>query len=147
MTDTLRPMTVDEVRAAATPVQELPPFDNGQPFRARLRRASLITLLMGGKIPNDLLAVAHAAMEKGLSPTNFDPADLPKLGALLETMCAATLVEPAWEDVKDLLDDVQIQAIMSYGTAGAKALEPFRQRPAESVANSGDGESLGSPTE
>ena len=147
MTDTLRPMTVDEVRAAATPVQELPPFDNGVPFRARLRRASLLSLMMGGKIPNDLLAIAHESLDKGFSPGNFDAADLPKLGALMETMCAASLVEPAWEEVKDLLNDVQIQAIMAYATAGAKALESFREGPAEPAKDSGDGEGLGNKAE
>lgn len=147
MSDILRPMTAAEVKAAATPVQELPPFENGVPFRARLRRASLLSLMMGGKIPNDLLAIAHESLDKGFSPGNFDVADLPKLGALMETMCAASLVEPAWEEVKDLLNDVQIQAIMAYATAGAKALDSFRERPTKPTQDGSDSESLGSEAE
>ena len=39
-------------------VIELPPFAQGQPFVARLRRPSLLMLMKNGKIPNTLLAKA-----------------------------------------------------------------------------------------
>lgn len=147
MSDILRAMTVDEVKVASAPVVELPPFENGVPLRARLRRASLISLLMSNKIPNDLLAIAHEAMDKGIDPSGFDPKDLPKLGSLMETMCSAALVEPTWAEVGEFLTDEQLNAIMLYATAGAKALESFRKGPAEPAEDGGDSESVGREAE
>ncbi len=147
MSDVLKAMTVDEIRAASAPVVELPAFENGVPLRARLRRASLISLLIANKIPNDLLAIAHEAMDKGIDPTGFDPGDLPKLGSLMKTMCSATLVEPTWEEVGELLTDEQINAIMLYATGGAKALDSFRERPTKPTQDGSDSESLGSEAE
>ncbi len=139
---TLKPMSLAEVQAAACPVQELPPFDNGAPFYAKVRRANLMSLLTAGKIPNDLLGIAHQALDKGLTPTNFTPEQIPELGKLLDVICGACLVEPSWEEVKEYLTDEQVQAIMAYATAGAKALESFRRRPAEPAETGGDGEGV-----
>ncbi len=143
----LKITSVEEVKRAATPVVELPPFDNGTPFNARLRKANLFSLMIGGKIPNDLLSVASKAMDKGMDPASFEEMELPELGKLLEVMCAAVLVEPKWEDVKDYLTEEQVNAIMIYGTSGVRALENFRQQSGEFVENSGDSQDVGSNTE
>lgn len=111
-------------------IVELPPFAEGQPFIARLKRPSIIGLAKHGKIPNHLLGKAGEIFVD--SAGALDPDDnamFKQLSELLEVMAEETFVEPAYTEMKEAgieLTDEQLMFVFNYSQQGVKALENFR---------------------
>lgn len=102
-------------------VVELPPFDEGTPLVARLKRPSLLTLCKNGTIPNTLLATAQKIYEGEKS------GDIKSYSEILHAVAESALVEPKYENVKDILTDEQLTAIFNYTQTGVLGLLPFRE--------------------
>ena len=111
---------------------ELPPFSEGQPFVARLKRPSLMVMVKQGKIPNSLLQSANELFTTGLEGA-FDEDNKEALSQLFDMMdliCEASFVEPTYAEIKSTgleLTDEQLMFIFSYSQRGVKALESFRE--------------------
>lgn len=114
-------------------VVELPGFGKDQPFYARLKRPSLLSLMQAGKIPNDLLNSANALFDGGvgsISTITRDQEALKKVFDVIEIICEATFVEPTYKELKMAgveLTDEQLLFVFGYGQVGVKQLEPFRK--------------------
>lgn len=109
-------------------VVHLPDFAEGQPFVARLRRPSMLMLIKSGKIPNALLATANSLFV-GNSIETKNPEALSEVVGVMDVVCAASFIEPSWEDIQRAgvqLTDQQYMAVFNYTQQGVKALEPFR---------------------
>lgn len=109
-------------------IVELPGFAEGQPFVARLRRPSMLVLAKSGKIPNELLATADSLFNGTKRATN-NPNALKEITGILEIMAEAALVDPSYNDLKEVgldLTDEQFMAIFNYTQAGVRALDSFR---------------------
>ena len=102
-------------------VVELPKFDDGTPFIAKLRRPSLLYLCKSGAIPNELLAAAQEIFEGRQKGNIKNYADV------LDKVLEVALVEPKYEEVAELLTDFQRLAIFSYTQNGVMGLQPFRK--------------------
>lgn len=114
-------------------IVELPPFGDGQPFVARLRRPSMMSLAKRGKIPNELLNSANSLFERGpqglMQKGKFDDETMTKLFDIIDVICEASFVEPAYQDLKDIgieLTDDQYMFIFNYTQNGVQALDSFR---------------------
>lgn len=107
---------------------QLPPFAQGQPFVARLRRPSMMVLAKSGKIPNALLSTANSLFIKG----GVDAANesvMQDVLSVVDVLCAAAFVEPTYKQIQDAgveLTDEQYMFIFNYTQQGIKALQPFR---------------------
>ena len=101
-------------------IVELPAFDDGTEFRAKLKRISLLGLCKNGIIPNPLLAAAQEIYE------GRQRADIKKYAEVIDVVCEQVLVEPTFEAIKDVLTDTQKVAIMTYAQHGVAGLLPFR---------------------
>lgn len=112
-------------------VIELPPFSEGQPLVARVKRPSLLSLAKSGEIPNSLLTTANelfASGGRGIDRNNGDM--LKDMYGVMEAIAKASLIEPSFDDIKEAgleLTDEQMMAIFSYSQEGVKALESFRK--------------------
>ena len=102
-------------------VVELPPFDEGTPLVARLKRPSLLTLCKNGTIPNTLLATAQKIYE------GEKHGDIKSFSEILHAVAESSLVEPAYKDVAEILNDEQLTAIFNYTQTGVLGLLPFRK--------------------
>lgn len=111
-------------------VVQLPPFSEDQPFVARLRRPSMMTLAKSGKIPNSLLNTANSLfMGKGIDSNNEGA--LKEVLSIVDILCDAAFVEPTYSQLKEAgveLTDEQYMAVFNYTQQGVKALEPFREK-------------------
>lgn len=107
---------------------QLPSFAEGQPFVARLRRPSMMTLAKSGKIPNSLLNTATSLfMGEGVKSDNEDA--MKEVLSVVDILCDAAFIEPTYPQLKEAgveLTDEQYMAIFNYTQKGVKALEPFR---------------------
>ena len=109
---------------------ELPGWCDGEPFKARLRRPSLLSMAATGELPNELLSAAQKLFSEGY--TEALPID--RLGAVLRAVAEAALVEPTLSELERAgcaLTDVQLAAIYSFAQGGARALLPFRASAAD----------------
>lgn len=111
-------------------IVELPPFAEGQPFFARLRRPSLLGLVKHGKIPNELLVKANSLFVSagaGLDPDESDM--MSQMFDVLYVLASETLVEPSMHDLEAAgveLTDEQLMFLFTYGQQGVRALSNFR---------------------
>ncbi len=116
-------------------IVELPPFSEGQPFVARLKRPSMLALAKAGKIPNELLNQANK-MFLGTGNTSTkkdDPLAMQKMFELFDVICEASFVEPTYKELKDNgieLTDDQYAFIFNYTQSGVNALTSFRSQQA-----------------
>lgn len=126
--------SIEDLRGYANgKVVELPPFDDGLPLIARMRRPSLMVLMKSGKIPNELLKAAQSIFtsneKTGLTIESTD--QLIEYISVFEIMAEAALIEPSFNDIKDnglSLNDKQLMAIFNYSQQGVKALDSFREK-------------------
>lgn len=111
-------------------IVQLPPFAEGQPFVARLRRPSMMTLAKSGKIPNSLLNTANSLfMGEGIDSNNEGA--LKEVLSIVDILCDAAFVEPTYSQLKEAgveLTDEQYMAVFNYTQRGVKSLEPFREK-------------------
>ena len=123
----------------------LPGWTEDEPFRARLRRPSVLTMAATGAIPNELMGAAQKLFCDG-----YDAAlPLDQLGRLLRSVAAAALVEPTLEQLEASgcgLTDMQLAAIYNFSQAGVRALEPFRDVPV-AARSAGDEQAVLGQTE
>lgn len=109
---------------------ELPPFAEGQPFVAKIKRPSMLALVKEGKIPNSLLTSANSIFQNGVgSYDSEDKEALKELFDVIDIICDASLVEPTLQEIKDVglsLTDEQMMFLFSYTQNGVKALDSFR---------------------
>lgn len=118
-------------------IVELPAFAEGQPFVARLQRPSIINLAKSGKIPNSLLASANSLFTRG-RVTAKDEQALGQLYDILDVFCEACFLEPTYEEIKNAgitLTDEQLMFVFNYSQTGVRALEPFRNKPKNTISN------------
>ncbi|MGN1218927.1 MAG: hypothetical protein ACI4TD_13300 [Phocaeicola sp.] len=111
-------------------VVQFPPFAEGQPFIARVKRPSMLALVKSGKIPNTLLNEATNLFAKGAgSMVGQNATTIDELFEVIEVIVDAALLEPTLSDVRNSgmeLSDDQLMAIFTYTQQGVKALEQFR---------------------
>lgn len=129
----LKVTSIEElVKMSRGEVVALPPFSDGTEFIARLKRPSMMALAKSGKIPNSLLKAANSLFAEGISES-FDAMDedmLTKCFDLLDIICEASFVEPAYSEIKAAgieLTDEQYMFVFGYAQNGVRQLESFRQ--------------------
>lgn len=139
MNETLKITGIEELQAggAANAVVELPGFSEGCPFRARLRRPSLLVLMKSGQIPNTLLQPATKLFEDGIEGTVSEanlmqnPELMSQMLDVMQAVCKASFVEPTYAELEAAnieLTDEQMMFVFGYSQRGVKQLESFRQQ-------------------
>lgn len=111
-------------------IVELPPFAEGQPFIAKIRRPSMLALTKAGKIPNELLTTANSLFIDGKIDSKADPKAMQRIFDIFDVLCEACFVEPTYKQIQDAgitLTDEQYMFIFQYTQTGVKALKPFRK--------------------
>lgn len=150
----LQVTSLEEVRDKACKVVAIPGWEPGETFNVRIRRASLLSLIQQGAIPNQLLPTIYKLLKEGADRAeDFDPRadlgpdELEQFLEMLTAVCRAVMVEPAYDDVAEYLTDTQRNAIFAYAQHGLRALEPFRRQQELDIALSRDGKGVRTETE
>lgn len=116
-------------------IVELPPFAEGQPFFARLKRPSLLGLVKHGKIPNELLVKANSLFVSAGAGLDPDEADMmSQMFDVLYVLASETLVEPSMKDLENAgveLTDEQLMFLFTYGQQGGACSQQLSYRVAK----------------
>lgn len=123
--------TIEELRKYADGSEvELPGFTPEQPFVVRLRRPSLVELIVEGEIPNPLLGSAAKLFQDGVSQSlGYDGEQFRQTAEVLMQVAKACLVAPTFEEIKAAglcLTDLQLYSIYGFMQTGVNALANFR---------------------
>ena len=103
----------------------------GDTVEFELKRPSILALAASGAIANPLMKTARRLFYSGVSP---DGGDLAEEGRVLLEIARAALVKPSFDELEEAgiaLTDEQLVAIFQFTQLGAKALDRFRQLPAD----------------
>ena len=103
----------------------------GDTVEFELKRPSILALAAAGAITNPLMKTARKLFYSGISP---DGGDLAEEGRVLLEIAKAALVKPSFGELEEAgieLTDEQLVAIFQFTQLGAKALDRFRQLPAD----------------
>lgn len=125
-------LSIEQLKNMATTIIEIPDFEGTGTIKVRVKKPRLMAMAAQGKIPNHLLGVVNDMMfgnKKEKKEVNIT--DVAKT---YELYCRACLVEPSYEEIKDIITDDQMIAIFDWAMGDVKKLETFR-------ANEGDGTS------
>ena len=127
----MKPTSIESLKSYANgTIVQLPDFNDGQPFFARIRRPSIMKMASEGKIPNSLLATANALFSGSEEATDVDNEGmLPQMLAVCEEMAKATLIEPTYNDIVGAgltLTDQQLIFLFNYSQGGVESLQSFR---------------------
>ena len=112
-------------------IVELPPFSPAQPFVARLKRPSLLSMAKNGKIPNELLVKTNELfMNDGTAVNASDDNMLKEIFSVIDVIAGEVFVQPTYKEIKEAgiqLTDEQMLFIFNYTQTGVKNLENFRE--------------------
>lgn len=123
--DAYNPLRDAQERSAVRWV-ELPGFGDGSPWRARLRRLSLLAMAQAGRIPNTLLGAVSDLYQSGVVKSG----GIKVTAEVMIAIAAESLAEPTMAQLTEAgvtLTDEQLTAIYLYAQRGAEALRPFRR--------------------
>lgn len=112
-------------------IVELPPFADGMPFKARMRRPSMLMLTKKGKIPNELLQAANELFtgKSNDKTKHVDDNTMSQMFDVFDILCEASFIEPTYKQLQEIgieLTDEQMIFIFNYSQSGVKALRSFR---------------------
>lgn len=129
----LKVTSIEELKEYAKgQLVELPPFADGQPFVARLKRPSMIDMVSSGSIPNSLMDKATSLFMEGANSISAEDVETLKgVGDVMEYIFKASFVEPTYDQIKEVgleLTDDQRMFVFNYSQLGVKALESFRDK-------------------
>lgn len=109
-------------------VVELPPFGDGQPFVARMKRPSLMEMVGDGTIGNPLLHVANELFF-GESKQKRGDSFMKDSYEVFKLVARESFIEPTYAQIEESgvkLTDEQLMFVFNYSQHGIEALEFFR---------------------
>lgn len=125
-------LSIEQLKNMATTIIEIPDFEGTGTIKVRVKKPRLIAMAAQGKIPNHLLGIVNNMMfpnKKEKKEPNIE-----EIAKIYELYCRACLVEPSYDEIKDIMTDEQMSAIFDWAMGDVKKLETFR-------SNEGNGSS------
>ncbi len=118
---------LDIKKQASGKLVEFSGWDDDIPFVARVKKVSMMNLVVEGVIPNSLLGAAEQVFN-GKASSKKAPS-MEETSKIFRVVAKSCLVEPSYEDLENAeidLTDAQLVEIFNYAQLGVKGLERFR---------------------
>lgn len=130
-------ISAKEFRERATRVIEIDGFNPGEKIEVRIKPASILNMLITGKLPNSLLSVVQELFnaadiknmdDKAAKELTKDADTLKQIMKMMDEVCRQCLVEPTYDEIGDLLTDTQKGQIMAEAQGNVTAATPSVQK-------------------
>lgn len=123
-------ISAEQFRNRAVSIIPIPGFDAGETFEIKVKKLSIVGLMSSGKIPNSLMQVVKDAFTgiKSAGVEADESAIMDKagdIGKLLDIVCAEAMLEPRFEDIKDVMNDAQKLAVFQFTQGGVEEAKSF----------------------
>lgn len=126
-------ISAEQFRNKAVSVIEIPGFNKGETFEIKVKKLSLVGLMSTGKIPNSLMStvkeafagIKSAAKKEGEDNDFgiFDKAG--DIGRLMDIVCGEAMLEPAYDEIRDVMNDEQKLAVFQFTQGGVETVKSF----------------------
>lgn len=125
-------ISVEQFRNAAVSIIQIPGFDAGETFEIKVKKLSIVGLMSSGKIPNSLMTVVKDAFA-GIKSSDGNEDDIEssimdkagEIGKLLDIVCEQAMMEPKFNDIRDVMNDAQKLAVFQFIQGGVEEVKPF----------------------
>lgn len=106
----------------ATRVIDIPGFEPGEVFSVKVKNVGVLSMIIGGKLPNSLLVMATQlfpetqssdSLQKSTDKLLDDPEALKSMSQMMRAVAKEALVEPLYDDIAEGITDEQIQSIFT----------------------------------
>jgi len=131
-------LSIEQLREMANPIIKVPNFDNTGYINIRVQRPKLLKMAAEGKIPNHLMNIAATIIngrplskQKELTPEEY----IKEINGAMELYCRACMVEPTYEEMKEILTDDQKATIFNWGIGEVQVLDSFRTNEGNGSSN------------
>lgn len=127
-------ISAKEFRQRATRIIQIDGFEPGEKIEVRIKPASLVNLMVSGKLPNDLLGTVQDLFNQGgqtqqnVDVFTQDAEKVKDIMSLIDLICEQSLVEPQFDEIKDVITDAQKMQIMTEAQGNVKAAIPSIQK-------------------
>lgn len=125
-------ISIDQLKKKATTVIEIPDIDGTGTIKIRVQKPRLMALAAQGKIPNPLMGVATKLIRNEFKDKDIDLSNTAKM---VELYCRACMVEPSYEEMKDIITDDQMLAVFNWAIGGVESLNNFRTNEGNGPSN------------
>lgn len=127
-----KPISAAEFKNKATKLINIPGFEPGEEIQVRIKPATLLSMIVGGKLPNELLTAVSELFEgPQLSEEEMgkkllnDRKSMEAFNQMLEQVCQEVMLEPKYVEIKDYMTDEQRQSIFTQATGNVNQLTPI----------------------
>lgn len=133
-------LSIAKLTEMANPVISIPNFDGTGTINVRVRKPSIMSMAAKGQIPNHLLGIATETMTGKPSSKQKpkEPDAIEKLQRITDTYelyAQVCLVEPTYEEFKEIMTDEQKLAILNWAMGDLSALDSFRKNEGNGSGN------------
>ena len=117
----------------ATRIIDISGFDKGDEISVRIKPVSLMTMMVNGKLGNDLLPLVQNLFKQNQSKSIMDSDlmensdNLKLIISLMDRVCEEVLVEPTFDEIGEYLTDTQKQEIFTAAQGTVNATKPSIQ--------------------
>lgn len=139
MTDTI--FSIDELKKQSQPIIAIPNFDNTGTINVRVQRPRLLDMAKRGDIPNHLIGIAHQMLTGKQDTGKMDNKKaLQRTASIMELYTRACLVEPSYDDFKEIMTDEQGDTIFSWAMGMVSTLDSFRADTKDDTSDTNESE-------
>lgn len=131
-------LNIEQLREMAQPTIDIPNFDGTGTIKVRVQRPKLLAMATQGKIPNHLMSIAVTKLTGKKETSKKQPDEMDKIkqtAEMLDLYCFACLVEPSYNDFKDIMTDDQKFTIFNWGIGEVSSLDSFRPDKGNGTSN------------
>lgn len=127
-----KPISAAEFKNKATKLINIPGFEPGEEIQILIKPATLLSMIVGGKLPNELLtAVSELFQGPQLSEEEMgkkllnDRKSMEAFNQMLEQVCTEVMLEPKYIEIKEFMTDKQRQSVFTQATGNVNQLTPI----------------------
>ena len=124
-----KPISAEAFRNKATRIIEIDGFEEGEKIAIRIKPVSLLAMMTNGRLPNELKTTVASlfASGKGAKANKVEMDEVEEIALmqqLMDQVCKDAMVEPLYEDVAEILNDVQKTQVFTATQNGLQELKP-----------------------
>ena len=120
-------ISAKEFKEKATRVIQIDGFEPGEKIEVRIKPASILNLMISGKLPNSLLNVVQEVfgdVDEINNKLQNDSETMKAAMQLMDLVCEQCLVEPKYSEIAEFLTDNQKSQIMIEAQGNVTAATP-----------------------
>lgn len=120
-------ISAKEFKEKATRVIQIDGFEPGEKIEVRIKPASILNLMISGKLPNSLLNVVQEVfgdVDEINNKLQNDSETMKAAMQLMDLVCEQCLVEPKYSEIAEFLTDNQKSQIMTEAQGNVTAATP-----------------------